>query len=353
MWPEGLFMKTCFIYSDLVLDLEIALNLEAFYKRLGFTTCFCRDRIRDADLLVILRPVNRPLDFSGYHHNVIHIYDYEGKDINIFMRSSIDYKKTYIFCMSEKQKNRITDKAGFPANQVFVVLLPVEIPLWVSKLKDIKYELVHIGNHKPIRADEDLISQRFHEAVTSLKADVWGAEWEGFIGGGRYHGKAGRFEAQPIYARSRFALGLMYPFQRELTFSSRFWQAPLNGCQLLSESGLYTRTFPGIIETDYSVPDLKEKLQRVTDREALRARARRFWEEQNKLTLSYVKPTLESIKERDLGVRERLFFMRISVGNLITKCFHTKFLPKWVRKILIFLRDGTKPHVTRCEVPTL
>ena len=85
-----------------------------------------------------------------------------------------------------------------------------------------------------------------------------------------------------IYSKSKYALGLMYPFQRDITFSGRFWHAPLNGCYLFSEPGLYTKEVPGVIETDYSTENILAMSSNLNDFEGLQKKAIYFWEEKNK-----------------------------------------------------------------------
>ena len=168
----------------------------------------------------------------------MHVYDYGGWGYDSFV-NSVDHKKTYIFSTSEKTKERLIKNLGFPQEHIFIALPPVETSLWIAKKTRIKYDFVHIGNYKNIE-DDDNVRKSFLDCMLQLKVDVWGLGWINNEKG-KYHGKVGLFKVSDIYSSSKYALGLMYPFQRNVTFSGRFWHAPLNGCYLFTEPGLYTK----------------------------------------------------------------------------------------------------------------
>jgi hypothetical protein len=140
-----------------------------------------------------------------------------------------------------------------------------------------------------------------------------------------YHGKAGLFHVSAIYAKSNFAFGLMYPLQRNVTFSGRFWQAPLNGCYILSEPGLYTQLIPGVIETDYSISDITEKTKLSFDREALQKESQEFWIKQNSITSEYVLTTLVNVKS-DFYFKKTLAYSYLSMINKLRVTYLTTTL---------------------------
>jgi hypothetical protein len=311
-------MKTCLIYGHNGLDLDVTLNLRSFYNKLGFSVFFS-EKLLDSDLLVVLRAVDKTIDITPFSFALVHVYDYGGWDYDAFVRT-IDKKITYIFCTSEVKRSRLIELLHFPKEQVFVALPPVDIKLWSKKIKEVKYNIVHIGNYKPI-TEKDAIKERFNETIKHFKTHVWGLGWQ--LERGLYHGKIGVFSVSGIYAHSQFALGLMYPFQRDVTFSGRFWHAPLNGCYVFSEPGFYCKKIPGVIETDYSIEDIEKKTSVIIDRIALQNEVKEFWLKQNDATLALVVPTLNHIKGTEFRLKKILTFLTFSLNNLL-KIYYQK-----------------------------
>jgi hypothetical protein len=305
-------MQTCLIFGHNGLDLDITLNLRYFYRSLGFKVFFS-DKLHDADLLVVIRAVDAEIDISPYHFSLIHIYDYLGCDYDAFV-NSIDHTITYIFCTSEVKRYRLIQQLHFPEKQIAVAFPPVNVKLWSKKIKKLQYKMVHIGNFKPI-TDEDPIKQVFNESIIYFNTNIWGMGWN--IRRDLYHGRIGLFSVSAIYAKSKFAFGLMYPFQRDVTFSGRFWQAPLNGCYVFSEVGLYTSKFPGIIETDYSINDIEHKMAHHVDRFALQNEAIEFWLKHYQFTRSIVLPTLEILKKNGINLNKACIYLSISMSNYL------------------------------------
>jgi hypothetical protein len=309
-------MKTCLIYGHNGLDLDVAFNIRSFYKQLGFCVFFS-DKLYDADLLIVLRAMDTEIDIAPFNFSIVHVYDYVGWDYDAFVRT-IDHKISYIFCTSEIKRTRLIDLLHFPKEQVFVALPPVDIKLWSKKIEEVKYNIVHIGNFKPI-TEKDTIKELFNETISHFKTHVWGLGWQ--LDKDLYHGRTGIFSVSNIYANSKFALGLMYPFQRDVTFSGRFWHAPLNGCSVFSESGLYSIKIPGVIETDYSLEDIDKKIAKNIDRIALQNEAKNFWLKQNNATLALIVPTLKSIKRNEFNLKNALIFSYFSVNNILKEYY--------------------------------
>lgn len=270
-------MNTCLIYGQNGLDLDVAFNLRAFYKKLGYWTVFSETLV-DADLLVILRAVDSSIEnIETFQFGQIHVYDYGGWKYDACIRS-LDYKKTHIFTTSENMKQHLINDLSFPSSQILITFPPVEVSLWIEKRNRIRYDIVHIGNYKKIDSS-DIIREKFNQIILKYNVDVWGLGWT--IQKQRYHGKAGLFRVSKIYSKSNFALGLMYPFQRNVTFSGRFWHAPLNGCVLLSEPGLYTQMIPGVIEVDYSDDSVIEMVSASVMNSDVQNQSIEFWNKHN------------------------------------------------------------------------
>lgn len=311
-------MKTCLIYGHNGLDLDVTFNLRSFYKKLGFKVCFS-DKLHTADLLVVVRAVDKEINITPFNYSLVHVYDYGGWDYDGFVKT-IDHSKTFIFCTSEAKKERLIKKLNFPKSQVCVALPPVDTTLWVKDIKKTKFDFTHIGNFKPI-VDEDIFKLRFNKAIDYFNSHLWGLGWK--LNNEIYHGKAGLFQVSKIYAQSRFSFGLMYPFQREVTFSGRFWHAPLNGCFLFSEPGLYSQTIPGVIETDYTVEDISDKLNQQMSSFELQKEAQEFWNKQNEVTLMYVKPTLKLLEKSNFNIVKYLTYLKFLVINIL-KVYYQK-----------------------------
>ena len=310
-------MKTCLIYGQNGLDYDVALNLVWFYERLGFMVAIT-DYPNDADLLVVLRARDAELIIDNINISIMHVYDYGGWDFDGFVRS-VDKTKTWIFCTSEHKRQRLIDILQFPEEKVFLALPPVDVSRWSNRLKRVSYELVHIGHYK--RVDNDKVNILFNDVIRSFRVHVWGAGWADFTLNGYLHGKLGLFKVSSIYSRSKNSLGLMYPFQRDSTYSGRFWHAPLNGCRVLSEPGLYSNKIPGIVETDYSHQDIESKLKIPFDREELQLLALNFWMEQEGLTRDIVNMSINNIGERSIKVYELMNYLRLRLLMNLRKTY--------------------------------
>ncbi|MBN8787801.1 MAG: hypothetical protein J0I84_11980 [Terrimonas sp.] len=256
--------------------MDVAFNLKEFYKSLGFNAVFS-DKLYNADLLVITRGGDSAMDLSTYSFGLIHFYDYGGWKHGRLIKS-LPYSNTIIFSTAPAARKSIIEELGFPENQIHVAFPPVAVKLWTKKIKTSKFRYIHIGNYKPID-NVDAFKEKFNKCVTELGVDVWGMGWNNVVKEEKYHGKLGLFKVSSVYAQSECALGLMYPFQRALTFSGRFWHAPLNGCAIFSEPGLHTRSIPGILETDYSAGDILDKFKTLKNRQQIQENAISYWQE--------------------------------------------------------------------------
>jgi hypothetical protein len=268
-------MGHCLIYGHDGFDLDVLYNLRALYRDLGFTVSFS-NQLRKADLLVVQRCPNAALDVSGYE--TVHVYDYVGNDISLFLESLVDAIGVSVFSSSSARVDEHLLNTPGLAGMIFDVLPPVSSEIWAVPLADVQYPIVHIGNYKPVYSTgEDAYSRGLMRAVNTRATHVWGAGWT--APGATLHGKLNVFKVSGTYARAQVALGMMYPFQRETTFSGRFWQAPLNGCLLLSEPSLYSKSFPGVLQTDYSNEDISGQTAIRHDRQELQVAAKLFWDE--------------------------------------------------------------------------
>ncbi|MEM6338707.1 MAG: hypothetical protein AAF673_02120 [Pseudomonadota bacterium] len=240
----------CLICSEDGFDMCVIHNLKKMYSKLGFSVIISK-KPSECNLLVVARGSDLHIDESFSRKIPIHIYNYVGNDIsNIINKVSNNPYHVLAPSLDLLKYNHVEGNRG-------TILFPPVYPEdWVNEkainMKYIKYDLVHIGNKKIADgACEDKYTKALDNLVNQGIVYVWGRGWQKKDLGNKYCGSTSVFNVKNIYSRTKFALGLMYPFQRKLgTFSGRFWQAPLNGAILLSEPNRYIGIIPGIIESD-------------------------------------------------------------------------------------------------------
>ena len=273
-------MKTCLIFGHNGLDMDVVLNVRSLYKDLGYFTVY-DTKLVNASILVILRAVDSPIyNFDKYNFQQVHIYDYGGWNYDECIKS-INHKNIFIFTTSLTHKQHLSEDLNFPKEKIFISLPPVDTKLWIKPKSDPKFDLIHIGNCK-FKVVDDLFQTRFNTYIYCNNIPIWGQNWEKI--NVKSKGAAGLFAVSKIYSKSRFALGIMVPFQRDVTFSGRFWHATLNGCYLISEPGLYTAIIPGVIESDFTDESIKKILDdnNKYNQDILRRTAKEFWNNEYK-----------------------------------------------------------------------
>ena len=243
-------------------DLDVYLNVKLFYESAGYRV-FRDKMLRNADLLVILRG---SWEISDHEYaGIVHAYD---------------YVKEY----------KIDWKARFPkANKIFVIsptppecsdgvtyvkgYLPVIPELWQSQLKKKDSRPMHISHFKPMAQDQ--CQQELLKLIKSSLVRVYGKKWD----------KAG-IKAKPLsywqvnkmFAASSICYGLMYPYQRGKTLAGRMWQAPLQGCFVISEAGTNIAGCPGVIEVSgFNANNLSAADGNIEKCKALAVDAARYW----------------------------------------------------------------------------
>lgn len=284
---------SCRIWGVDGFDLDVVHNLVAFYRReLGLHPVLSA-AASPADLLVVQRPPSHPVDLRGF--GAVHVWDYVGQPIDALVADSPGAERMTVFCASEARARELTPAAARSGAQILPLVAPVPVDLWRSPRRTVRYGTVHIGNHKPYyRGGGDEYAARFFAALERARADVWGADW----GDHRLHthGSLGLFRVSGVYAASSVAYGMMYPFQRSISFSGRFWHAPLNGCVLLSEPSLYAGEWPGVLSTDYTEDDITRAVASAPAANEVRDAAATFWQ-------SHWRRAAETVSATDLPVR--------------------------------------------------
>lgn len=281
-------------------DVDVLRNLQSLYSGLNFKIAISRTLI-PADILVIQRPPSAALDLSQY--GAVHLYDYVANDLTTLLRSCGDHPGLLIFASSSARREQLVEKFPELSEKIDVSPPPVDTRLWISRnlYEEAKFDLVHIGNHKPYYSDgNDVYAAQFLGLLQNGGVHVWGAGWDGLIDAGHWHGRSSIAKVSSIYASSRIALGMMYPHQRSVSLSGRFWHAPLNGCQLISEPSIFADAVPGVLSSDYAHPPAAGLPPDDVDRIQLAKEAATYWEDAYGSLMAVARGHLETC---DIGSR--------------------------------------------------
>jgi hypothetical protein len=252
---------TCLILSYDYLDIDVYVNVRAFYRLAGYNVILGNRPIK-ASLLVVLRGIPPSVDqvFSG----CIHVYDYV-REHNVHYRAYFPNASQITTISLAPQ-----DNLDLPDSCV-VGYLPVFWQLWMFRLPHLESHNIpiHIGNHKPLNSDS--FQEQLIWLAQQKQVRIYGAKWS-----------RRDLEAKPlsylaansILSASSLCYGLMYPYQRGKSLSGRMWQAPIHGCFVISEPGTNFLNLPGVIEvSNYCNYPFISKLDSV----ALAKEARIFW----------------------------------------------------------------------------
>ena len=198
-------------------------NVRLFYLAAGFA--LVRDgEDPDLDLLVILR--GDPGQAHREHRGIVHVYDYV-KELQVDWPACFPRARE-IRLVSLFQPDPLPDGVRWVPGY-----LPVIPEFWQRHpFRKKARRPLHIANFKPMGDDpyqRDLARLARHGLVR-----VYGARWDRL--GLATHGLS-YLEANRRLADAWCCYGLMYPYQRGATLSGRMWQAPLHGCQVISEQG--------------------------------------------------------------------------------------------------------------------
>jgi hypothetical protein len=241
----------CRILSSDYLDKDVYLNIRAFYRALGYRLTFQSANPkcvadRQVDLLVVLRGDNGSdlQDFSG----PIHVYDYVKEYVVDWERRYPSAAHITVVALAASSCHRVEDsKPASDSGRLSWVnaYLPVIPALWMHPWSGKRQQPVHISNFKRMGADayqRDLL-----DLIRAGVVRAFGANWQ--LAGVKAH-PLSYLQANRQLAASTWCFGLMWPYQRGLTLSGRMWQAPLNGCFVLSEKGTDILGCPGVLERE-------------------------------------------------------------------------------------------------------
>jgi len=278
-------------------DLDVYLNVKLFYGSAGYRV-YKDKSARDTNLLVVLRGDKEISDYE--YAGIVHAYDYV-------------------------REYKIDWKARFPkANKIFVIsptppecsdgvtyvkgYLPVIPELWQSQLKKKDSRPMHISHFKPMAQDQ--CQQELLKLIKSSLVRVYGKKWD----------KAG-IKAKPLsywqvnkmFAASSICYGLMYPYQRGKTLAGRMWQAPLQGCFVISEAGTNIAGCPGVIEVSGFNADNLVVIDRSVEKcKSLSEDAARYWKTATQMLADDLglKISPELISNRSISACKRELFLQ-------------------------------------------
>lgn len=256
--------KQCVIASYDYLDLDVYWNARLFYQSMGYRVRLGSSAWK-ADLLVVLRGSPREVDtdFRG----VIHVYHYVAEPQEDCREHFPNAARIFLISLirPERLSPDVIHVEGY---------LPVIPDLWFTSLSKAHRHSrpVHISNYKEIGGD------RYQEELLQLARrgdiDVYGSGWSRH---GVETGRISHWQANLLLARSPWCFGLMYPHQRGLTLSGRMWQAPLQGCYVITEQGTNIIRAPGVVEVASFLQSPFPNGMPPGSRENLRREAAGFW----------------------------------------------------------------------------
>lgn len=228
--------RCCFLSFDYS-DFDVLLNASTFYRLAGYLI-IPPLRLPECDLLVVFRGIP-PRVYTEYT-GLIHFYDYVCEhEINI--REYFPNASCISVVSISRQHNRIT-KSFF-----IYGYLPVIPSIWQFSLPFLRRSSppLHVSNYKPLV--NDLFQQQLISLVKAGKVRVFGSKWDRIQVRAR---PLSYLSANIILSTSSICYGLMYPYQRGKSLSGRMWQAPIQGCVVLSEKGSNPFRCPGVFAVE-------------------------------------------------------------------------------------------------------
>lgn len=288
--------RSCAVVSTDYLDKDVYLNIELFYALAGYQVYVWSpaSASRSPDLIVILRgdPGTNWVNYSG----PVHVYDYV-KELDIDWSDRFPHASRL-----ERISLAGGDVTGY---------LPVFPEIWRRTFSRKNSRPVHLSNYKPMPADafqNDLVS-----LIQQGRVRVFGGRWQRI---GVTSRSLSYWQANRLIAASSCCFGLMYPYQRGRSLSGRMWQAPINGCFVISEAGTNPHGLPGLIEVESF--GLQESNRHFSLEECLRLseQASAFWRNQ----------TYELARQLNLPLPQELPFALIQAQRRTLVRWHLEFL---------------------------
>lgn len=283
-------------------DLDVAFNLGDLYRSLGYQTVYVRTPVK-CDLLVVHRPINA--DFLAGFEGSVHVFDYVGRDLSQFINALPRGMDIYFYFSSERRRQELAvGRHTWLLERSEVLYPPVSVRLWTKPLRGIKNDYVHVGNFKPSYTDEgDALTQAVLDDWAKANISIFGQGWTKGNRSMDLSGPVRLGQVSDVYRRSRISLGLMYPFQRGVTMSGRFWHAPLNGALLLSEAPVPEMNPPGLLVRGLDYESIWDLDGHDHVRSELQKRAYNYWDDRFKYARGRVGGRLCTASVQGTGVQ--------------------------------------------------
>jgi hypothetical protein len=295
-------------------DFDVLLNVRAFYRLSGFLIV-SSSRLSDCDLLVVLRGIP-PRVFCEYT-GPIHFYDYV-LEHKLNLR---DYfpNATFISIVSLSQRHAIADNC-----RAIYGYLPVIPSLWYLPFCFLRRSSLplHVSNYKPLA--DDPFQLQIISLVKEGKIRLYGSKWDRI----QIHARPLSYlSANIMLNKTLICFGLMYPYQRGKSLSGRMWQAPIQGCVVISEKETNPFLCPGVItvESFSELPFIQRHNPAALSREASE-----FWLEKTKqlandldLLLDWNLLTFEVIRARWLLLKQHFefnYYLYVEQTLFLLKC---------------------------------
>lgn len=290
----------CSIFSFDYLDYDVFLNIRLFYRLSGYHI-HLSSLTKATSLVVVLRgqPTRIFSEFTG----VVHYYDYV-REYSLDMREFFPNAScVYSVGLSNPVSLNVRD-------HYIHAYLPVFPSLWHSGLTHARRLSVplHISNYKPI--GNDPYQKELFLLIHQRKVLVYGGKWHTQ---NVQASQVSYLSANRLMSHASHCFGLMYPYQRGTSLSGRMWQAPINGCYVITESGTNIYNVPGVIEVDSYLKPFNFTLDQCMH---LRTKASDFWTSQTihlayslSLDLKFNNFPQEILVSRFLLFRQHFLFM--------------------------------------------
>jgi hypothetical protein len=218
----------------------------AFYMNAGYDVQMGVRIPSPCDLLVILRgavPVG--LDFLDYSE--VHLYGYAWRLDAIYTDLLKSVRHKLIIPHVSYLPDGYSDIHG--DSNVIYSFPPVIPDFWYVENGSHDGSIVHVGNYKKNQSDQSV--DGFVQNLRNNNVEVYGAGWEDVLPSSQLKGSLDMGKLSSVYSKSQLGVGIMYSFQRKFSFSGRFFQAPLAGLPLLTESIPLLSSCPGLHELDW------------------------------------------------------------------------------------------------------
>jgi hypothetical protein len=306
--------KCCFLFFDYV-DLDVFLNAKIFYHLAGFQVVD-ENQISECALVVLFRGMPSRI-YSGYTGS-LHFYDYV-HEYSIPVTEFFPSVASLTIISLERPKfchSSFTYVCGY---------LPVIPSLWKLSFPFVSRSPVpiHLSNYKSI--EEDAYQTDLILKIKAGMINVYGAKWDRVQIAAR---PRSYLSANFLLSSVKICYGLMYPYQRGKSLSGRMWQAPIQGCIVISEKNTNLINSPGVFEVDRFdlVPSLTDN-----DPRDLAAQATRFWQDQTAtlaknlhLVLNYNDLPSEIAQARlHLLLNHLVFVWNQSFSSIVKRTFHS------------------------------